>query len=147
MISISIRRLITVYQLIYVSDKINTFVPSDMESILCKARANNEKYGITGLLVELPQHFIQIVEGSQDNVEVAYKLISKDTRHHNLRVILATTTKTREMGGWAMGFSKDLDESELNDALHILNSFSEKQNFSDIQGQSLKMLLKSLSPE
>tara|TARA_R110002153_G_scaffold940_5_gene4270 strand:- start:1603 stop:2013 length:411 start_codon:yes stop_codon:yes gene_type:complete len=136
-----------VYQLIYVSDKVNTFVPSDMDSILCKARENNEKYGITGLLVELPQHFIQIIEGKQDDVEFAYKLISKDTRHHNLRVILATTTKTREMEAWAMGFSKDLDRSELNDALHILNSFSEKQKFSDIHGQSLKMLLKSLSPE
>jgi hypothetical protein len=136
-----------VYQLIYVSDKVNTFVPGDMDSILSKARANNEKYGITGLLVELPQHFIQIIEGSQYNVEFAYKLISKDTRHHNMRVILTTATKTREMETWAMGFSKDLDESELDDALHILNSFSEKQNFSDTHGQSLKMLLKSLSPE
>jgi hypothetical protein len=136
-----------VYQLIYISDKVNTFVPSDIDSILCKARVNNEKYGVTGLLVELPKHFIQIVEGNQDDVEFAFKLISKDTRHDNLRVILATTTKTREMEAWAMGFSKDLDESELKDALHILNSFSEKQNFSDIHGQSLKILLKSLSPE
>ena len=118
-----------------------------MDSILSKARKNNKKYGITGLLVELPQHFIQIIEGSQDNVESVYKLICKDTRHHNLRVILATTTKTREMESWAMGFSTDLDESELKDALHILNSFSEKQNFSEIHGQSLKMLQKSLSPE
>jgi hypothetical protein len=122
-------------------------MPSDMDSILYKARKNNKKYGITGLLVELPKHFIQFIEGGQDNVEFVYKLISKDKRHHNLRVVLATTTKTREMESWTMGFSTDLDESELNDALHILNSFSEKQNFSDIHGQSLKMLLKSLSPE
>lgn len=39
------------YQLIYVSDKIETFTPSDMEEILCKARKNNAQYGITGLLV------------------------------------------------------------------------------------------------
>jgi hypothetical protein len=134
-----------VYQLIYVSDKKNTFVPSDVDCILSSARKKNEKHGITGLLVELPQHFIQIIEGNQDKVEFIFKLISEDTRHHNLRVLLAKNTRAREIESWAMGFSSELDGSALNDALHILKNFSEKQSFSERHGHSLKILLKGLS--
>ncbi|WP_158971155.1 BLUF domain-containing protein [Paraglaciecola sp. L3A3] len=135
------------YQLIYVSDKTHTFVPSDVDSILFSARKNNEKFGITGLLVELPEHFIQIIEGEKEKVEHVFQLIAKDERHENLRVLLAMKTLSREMAAWAMGFSEKLSESQLRDALHILNSFSKKQNFSDIHGKSIKLLLKSLSPE
>ncbi|MBU3003681.1 BLUF domain-containing protein [Paraglaciecola arctica] len=135
------------YQLIYVSDKIETFTPSDMEEILCKARKNNAQYGITGLLVELPEHFIQILEGTQDKVEFTFNLICEDIRHTNIRVLLAEKTRAREMESWDMGFSEDLDPSQLDDARLILNNFSEKQNFSDIHRQSLKLLLKSLCHE
>lgn len=51
------------------------------------------------------------------------------------------------MESWDMGFSEDLDPSQLDDARLILNNFSEKQNFSDIHRQSLKLLLKSLCHE
>jgi hypothetical protein len=137
--------VITVYQLIYVSDKINTFVPSDVDSILSSARKNNEKHGITGLLVELPKHFIQILEGNQGRVKQTFNRISHDSRHQNVRVILGQNIEFREIEAWEMGFSAELNESQLNDALHILNTFSKKQSFTDIQGQSLKILLKSLS--
>lgn len=136
---------ITVYQLIYVSDKINTFVPRDVNSILSSARKNNEKHGITGLLVELPKHFIQILEGNQGRVKQTFNRISHDSRHQNVRVILGQNIEFREIEAWEMGFSAELNESQLNDALHILNTFSKKQSFTDIQGQSLKILLKSLS--
>jgi hypothetical protein len=136
---------ITVYQLIYVSDKINTFVPRDVNSILSSARKNNEKHGITGLLVELPKHFIQILEGNQGRVKQTFNRISHDSRHQNVRVILGQNIEFREIEAWEMGFSAELNESQLNDALHILNTFSKKQSFTGIQGQSLKILLKSLS--
>ena len=136
---------ITVYQLIYVSDKIKTFVPSDVDSILSSARKNNEKHEITGLLVELPEHFIQILEGNQDRVKQTFNRISHDSRHQNVRVILVENIEFREIEAWEMGFSAELNESQLNDALHILNTFSKKQSFTDIHGQSLKILLKSLS--
>lgn len=135
----------TVYQLIYVSDKINTFVPRDVNSILSSARKNNEKHGITGLLVELPKHFIQILEGNQGRVKQTFNRISHDSRHQNVRVILGQNIEFREIEAWEMGFSAELNESQLNDALHILNTFSKKQSFTGIQGQSLKILLKSLS--
>ncbi|MEP1448899.1 MAG: BLUF domain-containing protein [Paraglaciecola sp.] len=135
------------YQLIYVSDKIATFKPSDMDEILYKAQKNNAKHGITGLLVELPEHFIQILEGTQGNVEFTFNLICEDTRHKNIRVLLTEKTRAREMEGWDMGLSSDLEQSQIDDALLILNNFSEKQNFSDIHRQSLKLLLKSLCHE
>lgn len=140
-----LERVVTVYQLIYVSDKIKTFRPSDMDSILSSARENNAKNGITGLLVELPQHFIQILEGSQDKVEYIFNNIYEDTRHKNLRVLLSTKIRAREIEAWDMGLSKELDPSQIEDALHILNNFGEKQNFSDFHRESLKILLKSLS--
>lgn len=139
--------MVTMYQLIYVSDKTATFTPSDMQEILYKARENNAKHGITGLLVELPEHFIQIIEGTQDKVEFTFNLICEDIRHNNIRVLLAEKTRAREMEAWDMGFSENLDQSQLDDAMHILNKFSEKQSFTDIHRQSLKLLLKSLSHE
>ncbi|WP_339723332.1 BLUF domain-containing protein [uncultured Paraglaciecola sp.] len=133
------------YQLIYVSDKPSTFTPNDMNDILRSARENNAKYGITGLLVELPEHFIQILEGTQDNVEYIFNLIYEDPRHKNIRVLLTAKTRAREIEAWDMGLSEELDPTQLKDALYILNNFSEKQNFSDIHRQSLKLLLTSLS--
>jgi hypothetical protein len=134
-----------VYQLIYISDKIHTFVPSDVNSILSSARKNNGINEITGLLVELPKHFIQILEGAHDRVKSTFNRISEDTRHKNVRVVLAENIEFREIEAWEMGFSAELNESQLEDALHILNTFSKKQSFTDIHGQSLKVLLKSLS--
>jgi hypothetical protein len=120
-------------------------VPSDVDSILSSARKHNGINQITGLLVELPQHFIQILEGDHDQVENTFNRICEDTRHQNVRVVLAKNIEFREIEAWEMGFSTELNESQLNDALHILNTFSKKQSFTDIHGQSLKVLLKSLS--
>jgi hypothetical protein len=132
------------YQLIYISDKTETFSNQDVDQLLSKSRVNNHKKNVTGLLLDLSKHFIQILEGEQDQVEAIYSHICSDPRHHNIRLVLVETILKSEFGGWSMGFTDDLEEIQVQDAIHILNAFAQKKHFNAIQASSLRMLLKSL---
>ncbi|MEP1871121.1 MAG: BLUF domain-containing protein [Paraglaciecola sp.] len=135
------------YQLIYISEKTQNFELEDIPRILYSARLNNDLLNVTGILLDLSEHFIQVLEGNQKDVESTFTKISGDSRHCNIRCIYKQPTINQEFGNWSMGFSPDLNQDVLQDAIHIANMFAQKQHLSDIQIDSLRLLLKSLNPE
>ena len=75
-------------------------------SILKCSRQNNEKIGVTGILLywEKTNQFLQILEGEQNIVSNLYDKISKDNRHSLSKVIYQEDIQARGFKGWSMAF-------------------------------------------
>ena len=67
-------------RLIYVSKTQQDFGPQNIESIIDKARVNNHKTEVTGLLCFSNKYFLQCLEGSRAAVNETYHKILNDDR-------------------------------------------------------------------
>lgn len=72
------------------------------DAILQTSRVNNERNGITGVLIVSREDFTQILEGGRTVVSECFMRIIKDDRHHNIRVLLACETEARLFPEWGM---------------------------------------------
>jgi len=90
-------------QVVYVS----TAAPGqaiDPVAMLAKARANNGRDAITGMLYFDGTRFMQAMEGPADKVEATLARIGQDHRHRALVVLSRRTIEDREFGDWAMAY-------------------------------------------
>jgi hypothetical protein len=65
------------HRIIYLSSGIKIFSDEEINDLLKVSRNNNEKNGITGLLLYSDGNFMQILEGEKEAVENTYKKIAK----------------------------------------------------------------------
>ncbi|MBX2805856.1 MAG: BLUF domain-containing protein [Hyphomicrobiales bacterium] len=90
----------------------------EISELLEISRKNNERDGITGLLIYKQwndaerANFLQILEGPRDLVDKAYRKIAKDNRHHTILPLEQGDIPARNFGSWAMGF-KNIETNEL----------------------------------
>jgi len=71
-------------------------------TILLDARRCNTRDGITGTLIVRQDLFLQLLEGPADAVDAAYKRISRDDRHINVRRLTRRDISERLFPDWAM---------------------------------------------
>ena len=90
--------------LVYVSSATELFSEDDLLALLAKARAANQKQGITGLLLYDSGNFMQVIEGPVEAVQQLHKKILADPRHTNIITLLTRTLRQRQFPDWAMGF-------------------------------------------
>jgi len=83
----------------------------DIAALLTHARANNERYGITGALLYHRDRFIQIVEGEDEVVRARFAVIAADPRHSNIVTMREKVIVERQFPEWTMGFRDLSDES------------------------------------
>ena len=76
---------------------------SDLD-ILQSAVVNNARHEITGMLLRMEQHFVQVIEGAEATVQPLFEVISKDPRHHSVRFIGKWQDETRMFGDWSMAY-------------------------------------------
>lgn len=69
------------HQLTYISTVNGSLPDAELERILASSRRNNERSGITGLLVFDGKRFLQALEGDRAAVENAFLRIKTDPRH------------------------------------------------------------------
>ena len=69
------------YELLYISELSPETPPTSIADILTQARQVNKAKGITGLLLFDGEHFIQVLEGSREDVLEAMERIENDHRH------------------------------------------------------------------
>jgi hypothetical protein len=93
-----------VYQVIYASAAAVPFSESDLSTLLLRARANNERLGVTGLLLFHEGSFLQVLEGEEAALEALFSIISADKRHDHVVKLLAREVADRHFAGWNMGF-------------------------------------------
>jgi hypothetical protein len=132
------------FHLIYTSKARQAFSDRDLKKLLMRARSNNGKIGVTGMLIYHDGAFLQALEGDELSVRDVFKRIEQDTRHARVAVLRNQTSfgERRIFGDWSMGFANasgnaqvlkgfvDLDASQdlliLNEtqAMELLSSRS-----------------------
>jgi len=94
------------YQLVYIS-RARQFVGFvDLANILDVSRRRNSDSKVSGMLLSADHSFIQVLEGSKENVEGIFTSILRDARHHSVSVLLRHSVHHRCFANWSMGFEK-----------------------------------------
>jgi hypothetical protein len=91
-------------QLIYVSAATVPFTVQDLGGLLLRARANNQRLEVSGLLIHHDGSFFQVLEGDPAKVDSLYERIAKDKRHTRVVVLSRGPVAQRAFGEWSMGF-------------------------------------------
>lgn len=109
--------------IIYASVETQGFTPAHLTELLQKARVENERLHLTGMLLYSEGNFFQVLEGEPDAVDGMYKKLHLDKRHHQLTLIVREPIAKRYFADWSMGFSnvtpEELSQVEgLNDFFH-----------------------------
>jgi hypothetical protein len=129
--------------LVYVSTSVGLFSPAELTDILEKARVNNARLDITGMLLYKDGNLMQVLEGEEQAVRALYAKIATDPRHRGLMVILQGSQQERQFPDWSMG-CRDLNSV---DALstpgysEFLNTPLTGEEFSSEPARSQKLLL------
>ncbi|SMB83487.1 BLUF domain protein [Hymenobacter roseosalivarius DSM 11622] len=90
------------YQLIYVSRAVAPLGAEAMQSLVTHARSNNALHHVTGALFYDGEHFAQILEGAQQEVESLFTRIQADNRHRQVTVVTRSQRARREYPHWGM---------------------------------------------
>jgi hypothetical protein len=92
------------HQVVYSSAAVQAFTEAELVDLLAKARINNERLGITGLLLYDDGSFLQVLEGDDRVIEALYEKIGRDKRHHRVVALLRREVPERHFAKWQMGF-------------------------------------------
>jgi hypothetical protein len=135
-----------IQQLVYISTARSPISDAECESILAVSRRNNERDGITGLLVVGRTRFLQLLEGPAEAIRHTYARIKADPRHYAAVVIEGREVESRACAEWSMGFVRGGDAPEhgsLSDIVARLVEPIEDPSlkaqfigFSEIQGRA-----------
>jgi len=92
------------YELVYASAAVRPFNPNDLSELLGTARRNNERVGVTGILLYHEGSFLQLLEGTRDDVLQIYAKVRQDPRHWRVSVVREGPVEARRFSSWSMGF-------------------------------------------
>lgn len=87
-----------------------------LESIRRVAKPRNAERGITGVLFYDHGRFVQVLEGESDALETLMREIERDPRHRNIKYLLKTEIKARELPNWNMDTFNLTDKRVLKEA-------------------------------
>lgn len=132
---------------VYMSDynpeagDINTVI----QDIALKAKPNNLKHNVTGVLIYLEGKFLQAIEAEKSTLDQLIINISKDNRHTNFEILIDTPIESRTFRNWSLdtlllGQNQKFDQETIKT---LTKSF--EQNFlprADILFYFYKALLK-----
>ena len=90
-------------QLLYASRAASTVTAEMTESILQQSRAKNPEMGITGVLCQGGDVFMQLLEGGRAPVNALYNTIVRDARHECVMLLHYREVSERRFAGWTMG--------------------------------------------
>ncbi len=88
----------------YVSHSIVPPEANILSDILEVSRRNNERDGISGVLMYHDELFFQVLEGEDRVVEQCYERICSDPRHSGISETLNETVEVRSFTDWLMGY-------------------------------------------
>lgn len=123
---------------IYVSSAVSATPEHDALKFLGQARTANRKHDVSGLMLFVGGHFLQLLEGRPAMVDVVCSTLFRDKR--DMRMILREAIDERQFPEWTMGFEAVqpaevglmLDESQLPGSV---------ANFADVDPAGVKTLL------
>lgn len=92
-------------RLLYASQAVEPIDNKLLEAILEESRAYNQERGITGMLCsyEDGNGFLQVLEGSREEINRLYNTIVKDERHEDVVLLAYDEISERRFANWRMG--------------------------------------------
>jgi hypothetical protein len=118
--------------LVYAIVAAQNFEASQLAELLQKARAANERAGLTGMLLHTDSDgsFFQVLEGEPEAIDQLLGKLRLDKRHSHLTTIIREPIAKRSFAEWTMGFSSVSPEklrrvSRLNDFFRGGSCFTE----------------------
>jgi hypothetical protein len=91
--------------IIYLSTAIHLMGDEELIEILNVARQKNAQHNITGVLLYSEGTFLQILEGTDKEVDTIFASIKSDKRHKNIITLLNEAIDHKSFPDWAMGFT------------------------------------------
>lgn len=107
-------------RLIYASRATEAAPGEAMSAILRASRSRNPSLGVTGVLCQSADVYLQVLEGGRDAVSTLYHRIARDPRHRDPLLLAFDEIVERRYAGWSMG---QVNLQRLNPA--VLVRFSE----------------------
>ena len=107
-------------RILYVSSVNDTVTEADLQKILATSRKNNQLNAITGVMCVAQMHFLQILEGPENNLIKLYSKIIDDRRHHDCMLLGIYPIEERTFKDWSMGYIKNPDAKISLDRSEIL---------------------------
>jgi hypothetical protein len=95
---------VALHQLVYVSAASVPFGAAELAALLSKARANNQRLGVGGMLIHHQGSFMQTLEGEEHVVKSLFERIERDQRHHRVLMLSRQEAPRRAFGDWSMGY-------------------------------------------
>ena len=129
--------------LVYTSKSVRQFSKDELVKLLAKSRQNNEKLGVTGMLLYQGGDFMQALEGDEEKVRALSARIALDPRHVNFTTLMDAQSEEREFPDWSMGFQNldQLDLRELPGYTTFLDSPLRSHAFVDSPATCRKLML------
>ena len=90
-------------RLLYASHSAKPVTADTLEAILEQSRKHNPRLGITGILCQSGDTFMQVLEGGRTAVNLLYNDIVRDARHKNVVVLHYEEAAQRRFANWTMG--------------------------------------------
>jgi len=100
-----------VISITYISSATTPFARKDYLNLLQQCRANNTRFGVTGMLLHKDGNFMQVLEGEPVAVNRIFRSIGVDPRHSGVVKINEHTIESRLFHEWPMAFY-NLDNSD-----------------------------------
>lgn len=129
--------------LVYVSSASRALDEEDLATLLAAARANNERSGVTGLLLYNDGNFMQALEGPDDAVKSTFDRIRRDARHHGVLLLLKEQIDERRFPNWSMSIKNvhGLSEAQRAQLDPFLSAGFTDQKFRHDPTSATKLLL------
>lgn len=101
------------HYLIYISRTSQSWSQQELLKLLEVSWSRNKLRNISGMLVFLGDRFIQLLEGTKEDVLNTLAKIEQDSRHADVNILLEGSHEERIFKSWSMGFKQiDLTDFE-----------------------------------
>jgi CheY-like chemotaxis protein len=94
----------TLHYLVYQSYATLPFGDQELAKLLTQSRAFNAAHNLTGVLLYSEGHIVQVLEGSEANVQAVFARIVQDPRHGGIIKLADGVATQRLFTQWSMGF-------------------------------------------
>ncbi len=101
------------YELLYSSIATAALDEGGIEELLARARRRNAQSNITGVLFYNGRKFLQLLEGSKEDVDRLFAVIREDARHCQVTVFHSGEIAERAFSEWAMAYETVGTETSL----------------------------------
>lgn len=93
-----------VHHLLYRSQAVVALSEADLTTLVEQSQGWNDTHDITGLLCYSSGQFVQVLEGTAEDVHTLFAKIQRDKRHHSVQKLSDYATATRWFADWRMAF-------------------------------------------